>query len=295
MKSYIFKPRSDCFVIFINIISVSIYLQCYKRILQLDPVNIQGLHNLCVVYVERGKLAKAQECLQHAHQLAPTEDYILRHLQIVQTRIGKLKQTAGMSKEKEIAFAEFDPKDFGGNIVSDAVVDADTSMSASSSGSSDAVIPDTTTTETTTTATATTTTASTVVDDVDATMKNTIPSPIVLDVPDGKKETRKSVSKQEKPQRPPKQIDEMSAGATASSAASAVDAATVTSSVAGIDEPMFIETDATIQEEYRPSNSGQNGVSRRRYHQLHSHVPHHRAGQSIVAGNDRDDPSSGMS
>lgn len=269
-------------------------MQCYKRILQLDPVNIQGLHNLCVVYVERGKLAKAQECLQHAHQLAPTEDYILRHLQIVQTRIGKLKQTAGMSKEKEIAFAEFDPNDFGGNIVSDAVVDADTSVT-SSSGSSDAVIPDPTTTTTTTTTTTATTTGSTVVDDVDAAMKNTIPSPIVLDVPDGKKETRKSVSKQEKPQRPPKQIDEMSAGATASSAASAVDAATVTSAVPGVDEPMFIETDATIQEEYRPSNSGQNGVSRRRYHQLHSHMPHRRNGQSIVAGNDRDDPSSGMS
>lgn len=93
--------------------------QCYKRILQLDPVNIQGLHNLCVVYVERGKLAQAQACLSHAHQLAPTEDYILKHLQIVQTRIARLKSSAGMEKEKEIAFADFDPNEFGGGIAID--------------------------------------------------------------------------------------------------------------------------------------------------------------------------------
>ncbi|XP_058831025.1 protein O-mannosyl-transferase Tmtc3-like [Topomyia yanbarensis] len=88
---------------------------CYKRILQLDPINIQGLHNLCVVYVERGKLVQAQSCLAHAHQLAPGEDYILRHLQIVQTRIGRLRGTPGTSREKEIAFTEFDPREFGGN------------------------------------------------------------------------------------------------------------------------------------------------------------------------------------
>ncbi|KAJ8894958.1 hypothetical protein PR048_000266 [Dryococelus australis] len=63
---------------------------CYKRILQLDPENIQGLHNLCVVYVERGNLLRAEACLKQAHQLAPNEDYVLRHLNIVQTRIGKL-------------------------------------------------------------------------------------------------------------------------------------------------------------------------------------------------------------
>lgn len=65
--------------------------QCYRRILELDPENIQGLHNLCVVHVERGKLLEAQSCLERAHALAPTEDYVLRHLQIVQNRIVKLK------------------------------------------------------------------------------------------------------------------------------------------------------------------------------------------------------------
>lgn len=67
------------------------YFQCYRRILELDPENIQGLHNLCVVHVERGKLLEAQTCLEKAHQLAPGEDYVLKHLQIVQNRIAKLK------------------------------------------------------------------------------------------------------------------------------------------------------------------------------------------------------------
>lgn len=34
---------------------------------------------------------EAQSCLERAHALAPTEDYVLRHLQIVQNRIAKLK------------------------------------------------------------------------------------------------------------------------------------------------------------------------------------------------------------
>lgn len=60
-------------------------------ILELEPGNIQGLHNLCVVFVERGKLLEAESCLHDAHILAPNEDYILRHLQIVQSRISKLR------------------------------------------------------------------------------------------------------------------------------------------------------------------------------------------------------------
>jgi len=74
--------------------------------LQLDPENIQGLHNLCVVYVERGNLLRAEACLTHAHRLAPNEDYVLRHLNIVQSRISKL-QISRSSEEGE----EFE--DFG--------------------------------------------------------------------------------------------------------------------------------------------------------------------------------------
>lgn len=84
--------------------------------MQLDPINIQGLHNLCVVYVERGKLVQAQSCLTHAHNLAPSEDYIIKHLQIVQSRIGRFRQQPANTKEKEIALStDFDPKEYGGD------------------------------------------------------------------------------------------------------------------------------------------------------------------------------------
>jgi len=57
-----------------------------------DPENVQGLHNLCVVSVERGDLSEAEACLARAHKLAPEEGYVLRHLKIVQTRIAKMAQ-----------------------------------------------------------------------------------------------------------------------------------------------------------------------------------------------------------
>lgn len=112
--------------------SIKIRLQCYKRILQLDPVNIQGLHNLCVVYVERGFLAKAYACLHEAHALAPQEDYIIKHLQIIETRLAKLKAQPGQSREKELAFAEFDPRDFGGLVTKDNKVNLKVSQYSSS-------------------------------------------------------------------------------------------------------------------------------------------------------------------
>lgn len=69
-----------------------VILQCYERILAVDPGNVQGLHNLCVVYVERGELTAAESCLSRAHVMAPHEDYILRHLKIVRTRLAKYSQ-----------------------------------------------------------------------------------------------------------------------------------------------------------------------------------------------------------
>lgn len=74
----------------VSLIVFFVLLKCYIRILELDPMNVQGQHNLCVVYVERGDLSAAEKCLQQAHRLAPHEDYIVRHLNIVQTRIAKL-------------------------------------------------------------------------------------------------------------------------------------------------------------------------------------------------------------
>lgn len=47
------------------------------------------MHNLCVVYVERGLLQYAEVCLLKAVSLAPKEEYLLRHLSIVRSRIKK--------------------------------------------------------------------------------------------------------------------------------------------------------------------------------------------------------------
>lgn len=60
------------------------------------------MHNLCVVHVERGKLLEAQSCLEQAHSLAPEEDYIIKHLNIVRNRISKLplNEDLGDTKEK---------------------------------------------------------------------------------------------------------------------------------------------------------------------------------------------------
>ena len=72
--------------------------ECYNKILEKEPENVQGLHNLCVVMVERGHLGSARECLRSAHKLAPYEDYIARHLDIIEKKIA---ETSNASKERE--------------------------------------------------------------------------------------------------------------------------------------------------------------------------------------------------
>ncbi|NXT82594.1 TMTC3 protein, partial [Zapornia atra] len=60
---------------------------CFEKILQLDPNNVQGKHNLCVVYFEERDLIKAEKCLVETLALAPHEEYIQRHLNIVRSKI----------------------------------------------------------------------------------------------------------------------------------------------------------------------------------------------------------------
>lgn len=64
--------------------------ECFERILQMDPNNVQGKHNLCVVYFEERDLLKAERCLVETLALAPHEEYIHRHLSIVQGKIAAL-------------------------------------------------------------------------------------------------------------------------------------------------------------------------------------------------------------
>lgn len=61
--------------------------KCFEKILEMDPGNVQGKHNLCVVYFEEKDLLKAEKCLVETLALAPHEEYIQRHLSIVRDKI----------------------------------------------------------------------------------------------------------------------------------------------------------------------------------------------------------------
>ncbi|XP_078582550.1 protein O-mannosyl-transferase TMTC3-like [Branchiostoma floridae x Branchiostoma japonicum] len=71
--------------------------KCFEKILETEPKNIQANHNLCVVYFEQGDLYRAEKCLAKAHELAPQEDYILNHWNIIRSKI----QQAEMARRKE--------------------------------------------------------------------------------------------------------------------------------------------------------------------------------------------------
>ncbi|KAM6937583.1 protein O-mannosyl-transferase TMTC3 [Xenentodon cancila] len=60
---------------------------CFERILRMDPTNVQGKHNLCVVYFEERDLPRAERCLEETLALAPNEEYIRRHLSIVRSKM----------------------------------------------------------------------------------------------------------------------------------------------------------------------------------------------------------------
>ncbi len=58
----------------------------------MEPNHIQARHNLCVVLVEEKRWKDAETCLSDVLQLAPQEDYIKKHLQIVRTQLTKIEQ-----------------------------------------------------------------------------------------------------------------------------------------------------------------------------------------------------------
>ena len=56
------------------------------------------MHNLCVVYVERGDVIKGEKCLAHVHSLAPNEQYILNHLNIIRAKIKEATEQQAKAK-----------------------------------------------------------------------------------------------------------------------------------------------------------------------------------------------------
>ena len=71
--------------------------ECYKAIVSIDPTHIQGHHNLCVVMVEQGNLNDALICLKEVEKLAPEEEYVSRHIKIVESRI-RMSEQGGAKK-----------------------------------------------------------------------------------------------------------------------------------------------------------------------------------------------------
>lgn len=63
---------------------------CFERILSMDPTNVQGKHNLCVVYFEERDLPRAKRCLEETLALAPNEEYVRRHLSIVRSKMAAM-------------------------------------------------------------------------------------------------------------------------------------------------------------------------------------------------------------
>ncbi|KAJ8261932.1 hypothetical protein GJAV_G00160150 [Gymnothorax javanicus] len=64
--------------------------ECFEKILRMDPSNVQGKHNLCVVYFEERDLVRAERCLEEALAMAPHEEYIRRHLNIVRGKMAAM-------------------------------------------------------------------------------------------------------------------------------------------------------------------------------------------------------------
>lgn len=63
---------------------------CFERILGMDPTNVQGKHNLCVVYFEERNLPRAERCLEETLAMAPNEEYVRRHLSIVRSKMAAM-------------------------------------------------------------------------------------------------------------------------------------------------------------------------------------------------------------
>lgn len=74
---------------------------CFERILSMDPTNVQGKHNLCVVYFEERDLPRAERCLEETLALAPNEEYVRRHLSIVRNKMAAMSAAGhALSSEK---------------------------------------------------------------------------------------------------------------------------------------------------------------------------------------------------
>lgn len=83
---------------------------CFERILHMDPTNVQGKHNLCVVYFEEHDLPRAERCLEETLALAPNEEYVRRHLSIVRGKMAAMSAAGQPLTTAEGATQEEKPR-----------------------------------------------------------------------------------------------------------------------------------------------------------------------------------------
>ncbi|CAG5957608.1 unnamed protein product [Menidia menidia] len=74
---------------------------CFEQILRMDPTNVQGKHNLCVVYFEERDLPRAERCLEETLALAPNEEYVRRHLSIVRSKMAAMSSAGQPLSSRE--------------------------------------------------------------------------------------------------------------------------------------------------------------------------------------------------
>ena len=60
---------------------------CFVKIIEVEPDHVQARHNLCLVYMEQGYLARAESCLIEVSQLDPDEANVHKNLRAVRWRL----------------------------------------------------------------------------------------------------------------------------------------------------------------------------------------------------------------
>jgi len=60
---------------------------CFLKIIEVEPAHVWARHNLCVVYMKQGDLARAESCLVQVSQLAPDDTRLQQNLHTVRSRL----------------------------------------------------------------------------------------------------------------------------------------------------------------------------------------------------------------
>jgi len=80
---------------------------CYRRILTIDPENVQAVHNMGVIFYQKSDLLRAEEYFLRASHLAPHEDYIQKNLKIIRQRIAAVIDQKNSGQRSVMQKTEF--------------------------------------------------------------------------------------------------------------------------------------------------------------------------------------------